>query len=115
MQCCTLSPNNTFPTLPDAVVLLAIIALATLFCIAATIRVSAVRFAAHIPLAAVWIVLSFVKVATCDATGSCYRHEKKKCMYMLAWVCFGLSWQVVDKTYGWAKAKALAMAKGSSL
>ena len=82
MQCCTLSPNNTFPTLPDAVVLLAIIALATLFCIAATVRVSAVRFAAHIPLAAVWIVLSFVKVATCDATGSCYRHEKKMHVYV---------------------------------
>ena len=40
------------------------------------------RFAAHIPLAAVWIVLSFVKVATCDATGSCYRHEKKMHVYV---------------------------------
>lgn len=73
-----LRPNDTLPTLPDAVMLLAIIALATLFCVAASVRVSAVRFAAHIPLAAVWVILGFVKVAACNATGGCYRRENNE-------------------------------------
>ena len=43
-----------------------------------------------------------------------HRHEKAMHV-MLAWICFRYVDRWWDKTYGWAKAKDLAMAKGLPL